>query len=180
MKRPIIAYDIVHELFNYDEETGIVTWKITGNPKKRIKIDQEVGSISDTGYRIIEIHNTTYPVHKLIWLYVYGYYPENGILHINKIPDANWLSNLKEEIDTSDIIQPCKNTSGCRGVYWSERDQKWVAQVCDKDNKQIFLGVFKIKIDAVFARWEGEKQYKCRACNCGLSPENYIKTHIDK
>lgn len=42
------------------------------------------------------------------------------------------------------------NKSGFKGVYWHERRQRWMAQIC-ADGKQIDLGRFKTKEEAARA-----------------------------
>lgn len=49
------------------------------------------------------------------------------------------------------------NTSGIRGVCWSNKEQKWVAQI-DFKGKHYRLGSFKKKEDAANARKTAEKE----------------------
>lgn len=49
------------------------------------------------------------------------------------------------------------NTSGIRGVCWSDKEQKWVAQI-DFKGKHYRLGSFKKKEDAAKARKTAEKE----------------------
>lgn len=50
------------------------------------------------------------------------------------------------------------NTSGVKGVYWSEREQRWIAKIGIK-GKSITLGRFATKEPAIQARLAAEKQY---------------------
>lgn len=50
------------------------------------------------------------------------------------------------------------NTSGVKGVYWSEREQRWIAKICVK-GKNITLGRFATKGPAIRARLAAEEQY---------------------
>jgi hypothetical protein len=50
------------------------------------------------------------------------------------------------------------NTSGYKGVAWRERDRVWRANIT-VDSKQIHLGHFKNKEDAIKARKEAEEKY---------------------
>ena len=50
------------------------------------------------------------------------------------------------------------NTSGCTGVYWSVKNQKWWASIKFK-NKSIYLGSFNKFEDAIKARKQAEEKY---------------------
>lgn len=50
------------------------------------------------------------------------------------------------------------NTSGVRGVFWSNGKQRWVAIIC-VCKKRIYLGQFKDFDEAVKARKRGEEEY---------------------
>lgn len=50
------------------------------------------------------------------------------------------------------------NTSGVTGVYWKERDKKWIATI-GLNYKKIHLGQFTNKADAIRARREAEERY---------------------
>ena len=42
------------------------------------------------------------------------------------------------------------NTSGCKGVTWNKKNQRWIAKIM-KENKSYYLGSFKKKEDAALA-----------------------------
>lgn len=50
------------------------------------------------------------------------------------------------------------NTSGTNGVYYSERDNKWVAQI-NLNNKAKRMGSFDNIQDAIKARKDAEEEY---------------------
>ena len=50
------------------------------------------------------------------------------------------------------------NTSGTTGVSWHKKYQQWSAQIC-VNYKQIHLGLFDKKEDAIAARKEAEIKY---------------------
>ena len=50
------------------------------------------------------------------------------------------------------------NTSGCTGVYWNKRKNRWASNI-GVHNKDIFLGYYKNFEDAVKARKEAEEKY---------------------
>ena len=50
------------------------------------------------------------------------------------------------------------NTSGCIGVTWHKGANKWMASIT-VDGKEIYLGLFTDKDDAVKARIDAEEKY---------------------
>lgn len=81
--------------------------------------------------------------------------------HINGSPNDNVMENLRIVLH-GDNMKNCKiytnNTSGQKGVYYSNRECKWKASInCDR--KTIHLGTFNNKEDAIEARLTAENKY---------------------
>lgn len=79
-------------------------------------------------------------------------------IDVNKnyeINNCKW-STQSEQLINRRIVS--NNTSGYKGVYLHKQTGKWVASVT-VDNKQIHLGIFNNKEDAVEARKKGEDKY---------------------
>lgn len=81
--------------------------------------------------------------------------------HINQNGLDNQRSNLrpatyKQNAENQDIRK--NNTSGYKGVCWHKRTSKWRAQI-GHNRKQIHLGYFNKKEDAIKARKQAEKKY---------------------
>ena len=87
---PLARYDQVHEYFNYDPDTGVMTWK---KDRGRAKAGDVAGTVGTGGYLYLSFLGRRYTVHKLAWFYVYETWPDR-IEHINKIPDDNRINNL--------------------------------------------------------------------------------------
>lgn len=51
------------------------------------------------------------------------------------------------------------NTSGCTGVYWNAKNQKWAAQITFR-NKTYYLGTYDKIEDAIKARKRGEEMHE--------------------
>ena len=49
-------------------------------------------------------------------------------------------------------------SSGVTGVTWKNREQKWIARI-NIDGKEIYLGSYTNKEDAIKARREAEDKY---------------------
>lgn len=138
----MITQSELKKLVHYDPNTGIFTWKKkTGH---RIKIGDKAGSDRGDGYFKIRIKYKAYKSHRLAWLYVYGYFPENCIDHINGNPSDNRICNLRLATLSQNQYNRKKNSnnkSGIKGVYWNENKKKWKA-VIGLNSKKIHLGYF--------------------------------------
>lgn len=80
--------------------------------------------------------------------------------HINRNRLDNRKSNLRSVTRSVNILNSKKrvdNTSGHKGVYWEKTKNRWLASICI-DNKQIRLGRFKNKEDAIIIRLCAENQ----------------------
>ena len=64
--------DMVVETFNYDLETGHLTWRSPAGRHKQIPAGTIAGSLNGDGYRFVRVDGVSYPVSRLIWLIVHG------------------------------------------------------------------------------------------------------------
>ena len=97
--RPLPSLDTLRALFNYDPATGKVTWA-QDRKTKGGKIGQEVGSLTERGYRRITLRDDgishTYKLHRIVWALHYGEDPYPlTIDHINKDKTDNRIENLR-------------------------------------------------------------------------------------
>ena len=164
------------EALIYNGDTGIFTNRI----RRIMSIEGTVvGSNTNNGYIAIHFDGKRYLAHRLAWLYIYGYFPENNIDHINRNKKDNRISNLRE------VSQQCNirnsklrktNKSGVTGVCWYKNAGKWLAHI-KINNKAVHLGRFDDKKDAVRARWDAEKKYKFPNCCTTSTAFNYLNNN---
>ena len=135
-----LTQERVKELFSYED--GKLFWQ---KPTARwMKKGTEVGFITKQGYRHTDVDRQPIMVHRLVWLYHYGWLPE-FIDHI----DGDKLNNRVENLRPATRAQNNQNArlrkdnkSGQKGVRWREDQQKWHATI--KANKKTHhLGYFK-------------------------------------
>jgi len=92
----------------------------------------------------------------------------NEIDHIDGNKTNNNLLNLrfcsKSENQRNRGVQK-NNTSGYKGVSWSEKDKKWIARI-KVSRKRLFLGRFKDKEEAYRAYCEASKEFHKDFSNC--------------
>ena len=148
----ILPYEEVSKIFNYNPETGVLTWAVTrANNATKGSI---AGSIDGHGYRQIRINKKSYKAHRIAWLLHYKEFPKNEIDHINRIKDDNRILNLRDVTKTENMRNRTvlkSNTSGFTGVRFNKKDAMWTAKIGD-----IYLGNFKQFSDAVAARKSAE------------------------
>jgi len=165
MKNEIeLTQDIVRELFDYNFETGVCLWK--ERETKWFKIGdggysaernstiwnkrfagKVVGSMDPDGYKQTCVFGKTYKLHRLIWLYVTGEWPEY-IDHKNGVRDDNsWenLQNVSMQENNQNMILRINNTSGYQGVNWNKKNKNWMVRIgiiINGKTKEKYLGSF--------------------------------------
>jgi hypothetical protein len=165
-----LTQDYVRSLFEYDPETGVLTWK--ERPKEHFTSDRiwkgtntrcagkVAGKANQDGYIIVGIDNRTIAAHRVIWLLVTGVLPDE-IDHDDGIRNNNRFANLLDVSHAQNMTNKSMrrdNKSGVCGVGWHKIDRRWVAHIT-VNNKQIRLGGFIEKEDAIAARLAAEQKY---------------------
>lgn len=154
----------VRLLFDYDAESGVAKWQerpswmFTGGGVNCLQWNAKyagrmAGSMKD-GYLEVGILNKKYRLHRLIWLHVYGKWPENCIDHVNHVRHDNRLSNLFLASHHENLKNQSKrnsNKSGFNGVFWDESRKKWLVSVC-VNYRSVFIGRFDDVNEALKAR----------------------------
>lgn len=121
----------LREVLKYDPYTGEFRWLVALSPKGLA--GAIAGTILKNGYRHIQIDGTQYLAHRLVWLYVYGRWPEADVDHEDKDRDGNWLNNLREATrsqNCANIRRHRDSASPMKGVHLSaNRLNPWRAQI---------------------------------------------------
>lgn len=148
------------DALDYNESTGIFTWKIS--PMSKVKSGSVAGTIRKIdGYIHIQYKGKIYKGHRLAWFFVYGVMPLNQIDHIDHNGSNNAISNLRE-VDNS-LNQRnggfrSDNTSGFVGIYWHKKRNSWCAKLT-VNGKNIHIGWYRNKEDAIKARKDANRQF---------------------
>lgn len=151
-KKTMLTHEQVREWFRYNKKTGRLTWAVQRRGRGGLtQIGEDVGCLSGAGYRITTLSRQSYMVHRIIWLYVTGSWPEFDIDHRNGIGTDNRWCNLR--LAPSAINQENQrrgfrsNKSGLLGAWPSSDGKKW-RSVIKVGPKFHFLGYFEHAIDA--------------------------------
>ena len=172
----MITYNRVRELFDYRPD-GMLIWKVTKtyNAEK----GNVAGTINNHGYCMIQIDGKAYPVHRLIWLYHYGYLPEHGLDHTNRIKTDNKIGNLREVSNQCNLRNTGNyksNKSGVKGVYKHPSWTKWRASI-RVNNKSYHLGYFDNFDEAVLMRLAAEQCLDWSNCDPSSPAYKYALGH---
>lgn len=173
----MITQERVKELFNYNEESGdlLRIKKVKGGKSKIV-----AGCKGNHGYLMTMVDKVLYLNHRLIWLWVYGYMPENCIDHINRNRLDNSIGNLREVSDSCNMRNAnsrSDNTSGVRGVCYDSKKKKWYARVTCPVSRNIFLGYTEDFVEAVALRLSGEQWLNWAGCDSSSPAYLYIKKY---
>lgn len=137
----------LRRFFNYDPETGRLTWAIT---EGRAVAGNDAGTINEQGYRIVGIDRSYYKAHRIIYRMMTGEEPPSLIDHINGDPGDNRWRNIRPATEAQNNANRRKqrnNKSGFRGVHWDKESGRWRAAI--RVNKRLIsLGRFSTKESA--------------------------------
>jgi hypothetical protein len=173
MKNKTLYYK-VRKLFDYQD--GNLIWK---KKTRGVKENYIAGTKTSEGYIRIKIHYNEYKAHRLIWLWHYGYMPENDLDHINKNKEDNRIENLREVSAKCNIRNTgnfSHNTSGVKGIHWYKSRNKWQVYII-VDLKQKNLGYYKDFDDAVLARLAAEQCLGWEGCDSNSPAYQYAIEH---
>ena len=146
-----LTQEYVKSILNYDQKSGILTWKIS--KATWIKIGLPAGTLHYQGYLRIFIDGKLYAAHRLVWLYMTGEWPKEDTDHIDMNKTNNKWNNLREATRSENKGNGRKhkdNKSGLKGVSWHKGNKKWQAQI-EINNKNISLGYYLTKEEAGLA-----------------------------
>jgi hypothetical protein len=117
------------ELLHYDPDTGVFTWIVKTN--SCVEIGDTAGCKMKKGYIYIGIDGHSYYGHRLAWLYVNGYMPDE-IDHRDNDKSNNRIDNLRVATFNQNQVNkptPKRNTSGYKGVTKAKGGKRWQVQI---------------------------------------------------
>jgi len=155
----ILTPCFVKETFVYDKKTGILSWR--NNRRRGIKANSEAGWVCADGYRAVRLQRKSFLVHRIIWLYVHGSFPQGQIDHINGNRLDNRLGNLRDVSFAENRLNKKRHREGrLHGCSFNKLQQKWLAQIVI-NKKIVYLGGYNTEQEAhliykqTFEEWFG-------------------------
>jgi len=171
----MLTQERLKELLSYDPETGIFTWLEANGP--RAVVGERAGGIHHSGYRYIQIDNVAYGAHRLAFLYVFGYLPENEVDHRDRVRHNNKFLNLREatrQCQNRNCGMLRNNTTGVKGISYEAPTGKWTAYISvGKKTKK--LGRFYDILEAAYHRFAAESCLGYPECDINSSAKQFIE-----
>jgi hypothetical protein len=161
----MINQELLKSLFDYCPITGV--FKRIGRLTKNggITVCNFVGTAKSThGYFQYTIKDKTYDVHRLIFLFVTGEFPDQDVDHINGDRTDNRWSNLRavtRSENLRNVGRKNENESGTTGVGFNKNTNKWRVWI-----QSDFYDGFLTKQDAINFR-------KAEEIRRSFSPEHF-------
>lgn len=157
--KPLPSQQELQEGFDYRD--GNLYWKKTN--ANCVKVGDKAGCVATNQYVQVCFKGKYYLIHRFIWAWHgYSLEPNEDIDHI----DGNSLNNRIENLRPTSRKQNQENRksankdskSGEKGVCWNKSVKKWKVYICH-NGKDIHLGYYVNKEDAIAARIAAEKKY---------------------
>lgn len=164
------------ELIHYN--SGVLFWIVS--PSRSVKAGEICGNKRKSGYTFTSIDGIQYSNHRLVWLYHFGYFPENGIDHKDRDRSNNRISNLREASQSCNIRNSKirnDNTSGVKGVYLHKNSNLWAATIKVK-NKVCVCGYSKDFTESVAMRLAMEQSSGWSSCEDESPAYKYMQKYL--
>jgi len=87
---------MARKLIRYDPVTGEMFWQSAPAKNKQHLVGLRAGTIERNGYWHVRIAGVSYAQHRLVWLLMYGRWPEHVIDHIDGDRLNNSFGNLRD------------------------------------------------------------------------------------
>ncbi len=115
----MLNYERACEVFNYDPETGALTWRVKQGA--RGVAGASAGRLRSDGYVRVQIDRKKYLNHRVAWLLTHGKWPAAELDHVNGKPADNRLCNLREATRSENMQNEWRarrsNVSGMLGAF---------------------------------------------------------------
>jgi len=163
-----LTKEYVNSLFDYDPDTGILTWKYREDVKQignwNARFAGKSAGYIDTSDGLPRkrtvINGIGYYNSNIIWLWYYGSLPleidhEDGDALNDRIRNLRAVTHIQNSMNKKKYKN---NSSGIKGVKWHKASNKWMA-VISVNRREIYLGIFNTIEEASIVRKQAEIQY---------------------
>lgn len=161
--------EFLRSVWSFDDETGSFKWK----PKVELALSDRqwngrfagkpVGGSTEQGYLRTSIKYSGSTVslllHRVVWAFHYGNWPDKMIDHENEIKSDNRPDNLRLASACQNISNRVqKNSTGIKGVRYDKRSDKFQARIM-VNGISIHLGMFDDPESAGVAYYAAAKKH---------------------
>lgn len=145
-----ITQEDLRKWFDYNPDTGVLTWKSKPTVKGRVTIGSEAGTIkrgSHGEYRHTQILNYRTGSHRIIWCWMTGVWPDE-IDHLDRNGLNNKWCNLEDKGSSRNMLNRSRSNRciHLRGTT-PRKNGKWAAQIGFK-GKNVHIGTFESEQEA--------------------------------
>lgn len=142
MADAILSPALLRELFSYDPETGLLSWKVAVTSGHHVGMI--AGTPSSDGYLRLVLFGKKHSVHRIIWAIVSGSHALGEVDHIDGNKHNNRWHNLRDvpRVMNAENIRKAQannTSSGLLGVTLERSSGLWKAQI-SVAKKNIHLG----------------------------------------
>lgn len=174
----MLTQERVRELFDYREDGELIR-RVTRSHNARA--GEPAGSMTDRGYKAIHIDNGRYWLHRVIFLWHYGYLPENCVDHIDQNNSNNRIENLREASKSCNGRNSklrVDSVSFVTGVTWSKRYNRWDSRIKLITGVK-YLGRFDDIVEAAAYRLAAEQCLGWEGCHSSTSAYLYMRKYLE-
>ena len=185
-KKIPLTQERVRFLLDYNPLTGAVRRKIkTGT---RCRVGEIENNINKSGYRTISVDGNRYYLHRIIWLWYYGYFPEHVVDHINNNKLDCSIGNLREvtqQCNSRNSLLPYNNKSGVKGVNLIREDGTFCVRISipsSKGGSSIGRHLCNTKdfTEAVAHRLAAEQCLDWAGCDLNSTAYQYMQNYLQE
>ena len=176
MTKPL-TQERVRELFDLDYETGVLRWRVN---RRRARMGDIAGNSVGGGYYQVQIDYNAHLLHRVIFLYAFGYLPEHQVDHISRDRLDNRPCNLREVTPQCNIRNTglrSDNKSGVKGVSWRQSRKRWQVRIRN-NSKPMHLGFYEDFTEAVAHRLAAEQALDWAGCDSNSSAFLYMQNYL--
>ena len=172
-----LTQERVRELFDLDYETGVLRWRVN---RRRARMGDIAGNSTGRGYYQVTIDYNTHLLHRVIFLYAFGYLPEHHVDHISQDKSDNRPCNLRDVTPQCNIRNTglrSDNKSGVKGVSQLRKSGDWCPRI-GVSGKDRNLGHHKDFTEAVAHRLAAEECLDWAGCDSNSSAFLYMQNYL--
>lgn len=151
----------IKEVINYNHETGVLTWKVSGAGRFK-RAGMEVGSRTKKGYLAVCLNGVMYQAHRIAYA-IYTGEDIDGVQidHINGNKSDNRIENLRKCSNSQNQMNRSskkKDESKEKNVHWCNSKSRWVVKI-RVAGKSIYIGSYSDVDDAACAARNARDKY---------------------